>query len=105
MSEAGQKELIPGVFCRNEAHIYYSVASSSLDFNRLTHAMASCINICRIETFASMLFSPGPVFSCMVVWGFFGIRNETVVLEWPRNYFSDKWSSFSPALPCHCFLK
>lgn len=30
------------------------------------------------------------------------IRNETLLLEWPRNYFSDKWSSFSPALPFHC---
>jgi len=67
-SEAGQKELIPGVLsCRNGARIHLAIASSNLDFGRLMHAMGSCLGICRIETFASMLFMP------LFVGGFLGV--------------------------------
>lgn len=40
----------------------FPLQAARLIFNRLMHTMASCICICRIETFASMFFRPGPVF-------------------------------------------
>lgn len=73
-------------------HVYILITSSSLDFKKLMQTVARSYTFVGLRTlllcFLGLLLS-------WFVQGFFSIRNETLLVEWLRNYFSDKWINFT----------